>query len=239
MKRIAWLAIVLARLGAAPAIAQEIADARFTTPTDSYDHGILGDAIEYAGLMIRLTDGRQFHIDLSSGFRVFEDIAPRLWDVTGDGKPEVVVIETDPPQGAQLAIYGIRDKTVEKIAQTPHIGRSHRWLAPLGAADLDGDGRMEIAYIDRPHLAKTLRIWRYEHGALVPVIDRSGLTNHRIGDPYISGGIRTCAAAPEIIAANANWTRLIASTLEDSHIETRDIGPFTGPDSFAAALACD
>ena len=38
-------------------------------------------------------------------------------------------------------------------------------LAPLGAADLDGDGKIELAYIDRPHLAKILRIWRFDDGA--------------------------------------------------------------------------
>jgi hypothetical protein len=49
---------------------------------------------------------------------------------------------------------------VRLLAATPHIGSANRWLAPIGAADLDGDGRVEIAYVDRPHLARTLRIWR-------------------------------------------------------------------------------
>ena len=114
---------------------------------------------------------------------VFEDIAPRLWDVTGDGLPEVVVIETDVARGAALAIYGPNGK----LAETPHIGRTNRWLAPIGAADLNGDGIIEIAYIDRPHLAKELRVWSFVNGDLRPLPRASGLTNHRIGEDFISG----------------------------------------------------
>jgi hypothetical protein len=46
------------------------------------------------------------------------------------------------------------------LASTPWIGQRFRWLAPVAAADLDGDGAMELAYVDRPHLARTLRVWR-------------------------------------------------------------------------------
>jgi VCBS repeat protein len=218
--------------------AREIAQAHFIGPTKSYTHGILGDAIEYSGMMIRLSDGSSFLVGHSEGGRVFEDIVPRLWDITGDGTPEIVVIETDPPQGAQLAIYGLRDGSVTKLAATPHIGRTHRWLAPIGAADLDGDGYVEVAYIDRPHLAKTLRVWRYVEGELIEVASAKGLTNHRIGEDFITGGIRDCAGMPELITADANWSRIIASTLRNGAIATRDIGPFDGPDSIKAALAC-
>lgn len=128
------------------------------------------------------------------------------------------------------------------MVTTPFIGTRYRWLAPLGAADLDGDGTVELAYIDRPHLARVLRIWRYENGTLTPLAEHPGLTNHRIGEDYISGGIRRgiryCGETPEIITANADWTRLIASTLSNGKIKTRDIDPHTGPASFAAALAC-
>ena len=145
-----------------------------------------------------------------------------------------MVIETDMAAGAALAMYGVSGK----IAETPHIGQSNRWLAPLGAADLDGDGHVEIAYIDRPHLAKTLRVWRFHDGKLVPVADLPGLTNHRIGQDFISGGIRTCGPTPEIITANADWSRIMATKLTSRGLGTRDIGPFTGPGSLETALIC-
>ena len=71
-------------------------------------------------------------------------------DLDFDGAPEVIVVQSNARLGAKLAIYdatGLR-------ADTPHIGASNRWLAPLGAADLDGDGTMNVAFVDRPAFGK-------------------------------------------------------------------------------------
>ncbi|MDP5216790.1 VCBS repeat-containing protein [Ruegeria sp. 2205SS24-7] len=215
----------------------EIVGARYIGPTRHYAHAVLGDDIEYSGLLVERSASDPYLIGFSEGGRVFEDLAPRLWDVTGDGAPEVVVIETDPAQGAQLAIYGLDGNAVRKIAATPHIGTPFRWLAPVGAADLDGDGHIEIAYIDRPHLAKTLRIWRYSDGAFSEVAAIPGLTNHRIGQDFISGGLRDCGNGPELILASGDWSRVVALSYRETWIET-DLGPFTGPESLTSALAC-
>jgi len=166
---------------------------------------------------------------------VFEDIAARLVDLDLDGQADaVMVVETDMALGGALALYGPKGK----IAETPHIGRSFRWLAPVGAADLDGDGQVELAYIDRPHLAKTLRIWRYAAGGLTEVATQPGLTNHRIGEDFISGRLRDCGAGPEMITADARWSRVMASQFAAGAVTTREIAVFSGPASFAAALAC-
>ena len=97
---------------------------------------------------------------------------------------------------------------------------------------------MEIAYIDRPHLAKTLRIWRFRDGALHPVADLPGLTNHRIGEDFITSGIRDCGQGPELITADAGWRQVMASRLSDGQIETRAIGAFRSLQSVADALSC-
>lgn len=223
-------------LQAGAAAADTIVEARYSEPTDRYAHGVLGDAIEWGTLEIVVEDWAHkstLRLKLPQD-RVFEDVAPRLADVDGDGKPEVVVVESQARTGAQLAVY---DET-GKIASTPHIGRANRWLAPIGVADLDGDGAVELAYIDRPHLAKTLRVWRFKDGALVPVADLAGLTNHRIGEPDIGGGVRDCGQGPEMITASANWVRVMATRLQDGMLTTRDIGAHTGRASLNAALAC-
>ncbi len=223
-----------------------ITTAQFDDPTTRYAHGILGDAVEWGALNFQMRHrdgtiinngerlvGKIFQIRLPDD-HVFEDVAPRLWDVTGDGHPEIVVIETDVNAGAALAVYSPNGK----IAETPHIGRTNRWLAPIAAADMDGDGHIEIAYIDRPHLAKTLRVWRFIDGALEPVADLAGLTNHRIGESDIGGGLRDCGSGPEMITANANWTRVMATTLRNGQLSTRDIGRHDDRGSFEAALNC-
>ncbi len=218
-----------------------ILSAQYGAPTERYAHGVLGDAIEYGSLELRVDKCpscalRQLvnvTITLPQS-RVFEDIAPRLVDLDGDGAPEVVVIESDMSLGASLAIYDEDGK----VAQTPHIGRSNRWLAPLGAADLDGDGLVELAYIDRPHLAKTLRIWRFVDGTLEHVADSGGLTNHRIGQDFISGGIRDCGNGPEIVTADADWQNVMAVRLTGAKVQKRTVAPFDGTQSFKAALEC-
>jgi len=218
------------------AAAATIVDAQYAGPTTRYAHGVLGDAVEWGTLELVVEDWAStttLRIILPED-RVFEDVAPRLADVDGDGKPEVVVVETQVDTGAQLAIY---DET-GKIASTPHIGRPNRWLSPVGVADLDGDGFVELAYIDRPHLAKALRIWRYRNGALEHVADQLGLTNHRIGERDIGGGVRSCDGVVEMITASADWSRIVATRFKEGRLTVRDLGPHKGRASLNAAVAC-
>lgn len=221
-----------ALLGLIPlaASADSIVSATYAEPTQRYQHGVFGETEEWGALAFEMSSGQRMILRLPET-RVFEDIAPRLVDVDGDGAPEMVVVETDLSLGARLAIYD----EAGFVTATPFIGQTHRWLAPIGAADLDGDGSVELAYIDRPHLARLLRVWRFEGGALVEVAQAEGLTNHRLGDPTISGGLRDCGEGPEMITADARWSRLVASRLVSDKIESRIVAE--GVD-FAAALDC-
>jgi len=212
----------------------------YDAPTTRYGHGVLGDAIE-AGALYAYAEGAGTDCDviglvLDPDY-VFEDIAPRLADLDGDGVNEIIVVRSSLSRGAQLAVYGGDGSALTLLAATPFIGQPNRWLAPVGAADLDGDGFVEIAYIDRPHLARILRVWRYQAGALNEVATLGGLTNHRIGEAFISGGIRTCGAGPEMIIATTDWSRLIAARFDGQAITTRDLGRWSDS-SVAAALAC-
>ena len=170
--------------------------------------------------------------------RVFEDIAPRLFDVDQDGTPEVIVVESDARQGARLSIYD----EGKLLTATPFIGHANRWLAPvgIGAADLDGDGAVEVAYVDRPHLAKTLRIWGFEpeNRDFEEVASLKGVTNHRIGEDYISGGIRDCGGGPQMIVADAKWRNIVAVRFDGEAVSSEVLGKFRGRGSFAKALDC-
>nr|WP_217355024.1 VCBS repeat-containing protein [Ruegeria arenilitoris] len=218
---------------AGPALAAEtIATARYTDPTTRYPHGVLGDQIEWGSIELTLSDGKHRSFTLPDHL-VFEDLAPRVIDVTGDGLPEVIAVESDARRGARLAIYGPQGR----MAATPHIGSRFRWLAPVGAADLDGDGNIEIAYVDRPHLAKTLRIWRISDGRLTEIAALPGITNHRIGEDFISGGLRTCNGQPELIVASGDWRRIIAVRY-DGGWQTQDLGPLKNRQALISALNC-
>jgi FG-GAP-like repeat len=195
-----------------PVDGRAVVRADLTQPTDRYDHAVLGDALEWGGLALSVDsctecDGVQLtEVAITLPIdRVFEDVEARLADLDGDGRAEVIVVETDLALGASLAVYGPGGK----IASTAFIGQPYRWLAPAGIADFDGDGRIEIAYVDRPHLVAELVFVRLAGDRLVETARLPGLTNHRIGDTFISGGLRDCGAGPELILASKDWTRMM------------------------------
>lgn len=206
--------------------------AMLTQSTDRYDHAILGDALEWGGLRITGPEG-SVEVTLPQS-RVFEDVTARVADLDGDGAAEVLVVETDIAHGASLAVYD----TKGWVTATPFIGRTHRWLAPLGVGDLDGDGLPEIAYVDRPHLARELVIVQYRNRKLVEIARVSGLTNHRIGDPTIAGGIRNCGQGAEAVLANANWSQIMAVRLVGGTLTPRAIGAYSAA-AMRRAVACN
>ncbi len=229
----------LALVVAAQASALEIESARYDGPTQRYPHGVLGDDIEYDTLVVRLSDGREMSARWGDDM-VFEDLAPRVVDVDGDGAPEVVTVESHSQRGARLAVWGLVDGSLAQLAATPHIGSRFRWLAPVAIADLDGDGRIELAYVDRPHLAKVLRVWRFDavrEGRLIEVASLDGLTNHRIGWDYIAGGLRDCGQGPEMVLADAAWAQVMAVRFDGRVLNQRALGTYA-PGRMAAALEC-
>ena len=222
---------------ASHAVAQEIVSARYDGPTTRYPHGVLGDDIEHDTLVVRLSDGREISARWAQDI-VFEDLQPRVVDVDGDGASEVVVVESHETQGARLAVWGMRDGALAQIAATPHIGTRFRWLAPVAVADLDNDGRVELAYVDRPHLAKVLRVWRYgADSALTEVATAEGLTNHRIGWDYIAGGLRNCGQGPEMVLADAGWANVVAVRFDGKTLTPRVLGSYS-PEALERALGC-
>ena len=217
--------------------ADQILSAAYVTPTGAYGHGVLPGG-EYAALEITTDTGVT---TIRYGDAVFEDTAPRVVDLDGDGQPEVVTVVSTFTQGARVQVFGVVDDAVAPVLNTAPIGQRNRWLAIAGIADLDGDGQVEIAYVDRPHLARTLRVlevaragglWTFrDEGAL------EGVTNHRIGEADIAGGVRTCAGAPEIVVARADWSALLAVRF-DGGFTSRVLGQDTSRPAFAAAMTC-
>ena len=245
------LALVLA-LMAAPAVGQSVevrgpvpqghdrtrpawpVVARLSGPTDRYDHDVLGGIPPWSVLEVRaLPCGvcREGFTDASAvlpAMLVFEDVAPRLWDVTGDGRPEVVVVESHVQRGARLAVWGFSDTGAEltRLAATNFIGTRHRWLAPVGAGDFDGDGRIEMAYVDRPHLTRELVFVRLDGGELREIRRLAGFSAHRIGDTTITSAVRICAdGSAEVLVPDADWGRLLG--VGGGALVKRDEGPMT------------
>lgn len=257
MRALLVAALLLTGAQAAPAAAQPTVDTpqlphiiggRLNAPTDRYGHRVLGGRGEHSSMLVfvKVADlngagvARSIAIRLPRD-RVFEDVKVRAADVTGDGQPEAIVVESSASGGAQLAVYAMVDEKgeeVAKLASTPHIGRRNRWLAPAGIADFDGDGQNDIAYVETPHIGGTLRIWTMRDGKLVQIASKSGFSNHRIGEDFITGGVRDCGQGPELVLPNFNWSRLMVARMTNDGIATRAIGTKTGKAAVDAALAC-
>lgn len=219
---------------AAPVGAGEtITAARYDDPTTRYAHGVLGDAVEWGALVLDTSEGRRLRFVLPQE-RVFEDLEPRLADLDGDGRPEVIAVESHRDFGARLAVYGMDGL----LASNDWIGRTNRWLAPIGAADLDGNGLMDIAYVDRPHLAKTIRILSWLDGGLIEIAGLEGYSNHRIGEDFISGGIRDCGQGPEMVVAKGDWSGVVSLRWTGNGFSETNLSRDTSRADFSAALGC-
>ena len=149
-------------------------------PTDRYRHGVLGDAIEAAGLSVITRGGDLLTLTLP-GTDVFEDRYGRLVDIDGDGLDEIITVKSTQSQGAALVIAGVRNGTLKILAEAEPIGLPNRWLNPIGMGDFDGDGENELAYVETPHIGGTLRIVKWQGDKLVQAYEASGFSNHAIG----------------------------------------------------------
>ena len=81
-------------------------------------------------------------------------------------------------------------------------------------------------------------MFRFVDGELRLAGELPGVTNHRIGERDIAGGIRDCGDGPEMIVADEAWQRVLAVRFDGQGFRTTDLGPHDGRASFAAAMAC-
>jgi len=166
---------------------REIAAVWLAGATNRYQHGVLGDDLEASRLVIELRDGKTLDVELPAT-RVFEDLEPRLADLDADNKDEILVVESDINLGASLAVYGVVDGRLMKRATTPFLGRSNRWLNPVGVGDFDGDGHLDMALVATPHIGGILRLYRFTLPTLSQFAKIGGVSTHRIGSTELGLG---------------------------------------------------
>lgn len=154
-------------------------------PTGRYPHGDLGDTNEATTLRVEMADGRQLQYTLDQQ-SVFEDRYPRVVDLDGDGRDELVVVRSYLNRGSALSVFGVRDQQIVPLAETAPTGSPNRWLNPAGFPDLDGDGKPEVAVVINPDSGGTLQIYRYGAGVLTPTWHLDGISNHVAGSAELA-----------------------------------------------------
>jgi hypothetical protein len=153
-----------------------VARAWLADPTTRYRHGVLGDAVEAASLVIERVDGRRSILRLGKD-AVFEDIEPRVARL--GGAERLIVVKSYLDRGSALAV--IDPGSVAIIAETPPIGRPNAWLNPAGVADFNGDGATDIAVVRQPHVVGRLELWSWRSGKLEKTLEVADVSNHVIG----------------------------------------------------------
>jgi hypothetical protein len=153
-----------------------VARAWLAEPTGRYRHGILGDTVEAASLVIERRDGGRAVVS-SGAEAVFEDLSPRLVEI--DGTERIVVVKSYLDRGSSLAIVDPAAGSI--VAETPPVGHANAWVHPVGIADFDGDGATDIALVRQPHVLGRLELWSFRGGLLQKIAEVPDVSTHAIG----------------------------------------------------------
>ena len=165
--------------------AEKLIEVRYADPVERYGHFALGRPHEYARLTAVTDTGRKLALQLRED-EVFEDLVPRLVRLAVGEPEEILAIVSRRDSGARLVLVRLNREGLAISAQSPAIGTPMRWLNPVGVADLDGDGRAEIAAVMTPHIGGSLKVYRRTGSDLVEVAALAGFSNHAFGSPELA-----------------------------------------------------
>lgn len=224
---------------------EPIEDAAYLDPSRAYGHGAVANG-EWAHLRYR-HNGQTVTVAPLEGV-VFEGPRPQPRRCA----ETVFAVESSATKGSRVVEF---DGQGKGRPISDWIGQPHRWISLVGqvgrGAFFGGGARRAFPLaIDRPHLLGDLVV--YGPTGRVGALDDTppyparvlyrGVTNHRLGAADTVGGMRYCPDQPTgVVLATLDWRAVLRLDF-DAHDEniaqvTRFEG--TGPESFAAAMACD
>lgn len=163
----------------------------YIEPTERYPHGVLGNSLEAASLLIfTLADGSLLEttrIQLQEN-EVFEGLSPLWADVDADGSDELVTTVSNAYEGSRLVIYRT-DGT--PLAESSSIGQGYRWRHQLAFGAFGPNGEKEIVEVQTPHIGGVVQFWRYEpeHSHLILAASTGGYTSHMIGSSNLDQAV--------------------------------------------------
>ncbi len=158
----------------------DIVQAWLAMPTQRLSRGVLGDKIEAAAVRVRTRAGAVLGYTLPEN-SVFEDLIPRVHDLDGDGRDEVILVRSQREKGSSLMALGIREGKLVPLAESQPLDRTGQWINPVGVADVDGDGRPELLVIVSPHDNGLLIEYKFDGTRFIAGDGVTGVSNHIAG----------------------------------------------------------
>lgn len=153
-----------------------------SAPTERYDHGVLGDAIE-ADSMTLLHPGEQEDFKAETVFPasggVFEQISPLWFEMLGVNGELVAVTESTPELATRVSVYSLDGSLV---AAGPFIGEPYKWRHLISAGPFGPNGEIELVDTLTPHMGGTIEFYKpdLDNGSLNIVATQTDYTSHRI-----------------------------------------------------------
>jgi hypothetical protein len=147
---------------------------------ERYEHGIMGDDLEGAALMILdpVTGSVPTIIDLA-GDEVFEGMSPIWADVNGDGVEDLITTVSSEANGAQIRVYRATDGSL--MASGPAIGQGGRWRHQLAWGAFGPNGENELVEVLTPHIGGVVGFYRYDGADTFNIVATlEGYTSHVI-----------------------------------------------------------
>ncbi|MFU8825304.1 hypothetical protein [Yoonia sp.] len=89
-----------------------------------------------------------------------------------------------------------------------------------------------------PHLAHRLVLVRLDGNQFVPVARLDGVSNHRIGDNFITGGVRDCDNGSDIVIPSADWRQTMRINYQYIRLTAVSLGPKSDETAIHADLTC-
>ncbi|MGA8514698.1 MAG: VCBS repeat-containing protein [Burkholderiaceae bacterium] len=217
---------------------KDVAWAWLGSPTVRYPHRALGSPVHAGSLhaLVRTASDTLHEVIYRLPVqRVFEDLTVRLIDLDGDGRDEMVVVESDALRGSAIVVLGLRSQpqinrssnpanamVLTELARSPHTGGTFYWLNPIGAADFDGDGKLDMASVTTPHVGGVLTLYHYRPPLLEPYAKAMDVSNHRMGDPEqdLAVIVELPGLRPTVVVPDMTLTALHALRWEKSDLQT-------------------
>lgn len=151
--------------------------ARYTNPTNTYAHGVLGDSLEGGSMTIFTGDGED-PVVVEFTDTVAEGLSPLATDLDDDGTAELVVTESNADVGARLTVYSPEGTL---LAKGPAVGTGSRWRHQIAGGAVGPNGETELIDVLTPHLGGVIEWFRLIGDELVLQASASGYTSHPIG----------------------------------------------------------